>query len=152
MKQRFKLIPAVYLVLKQDNSLLLLRRYNTGYQDGNYSLIAGHLDGDESLTCALAREAQEEAGIMVVPGDLTLVHLMHLRSEIPDSTDDERLTFYFMTERFTGVLCNAEPHKCDDFGWFRCDQLPHNIIPHVRQALDHIAHRIPYSEFGWEKP
>lgn len=36
-KDRFKLIPAVYLLLRQDNEVLLLRRANTGYQDGKYS-------------------------------------------------------------------------------------------------------------------
>ncbi len=149
MKQRFKLIPAVYLVLKRDNSILLLRRHNTGYRDGNYSLIAGHLDGDESLTAALAREAREEAGILINPEDLTFVHLMHLRSEIPNSTDDERMTIYFTTDRYEGTLCNAEPHKCDDLRWFAHSELPSNIIPHVRYALEKIERGIAYSEFGW---
>lgn len=58
--KRFKLIPSVYLILRQDDKVLLSRRANTGYQDGNYSLIAGHLDEDEIGTVAMTREAREE--------------------------------------------------------------------------------------------
>lgn len=34
--ERFKMRVAVHLILEQDNKYLLLRRYNTGYEDGNY--------------------------------------------------------------------------------------------------------------------
>lgn len=150
MKKYFKFIPAVYLVLIKNRSILLLRRYNTGYRDGDYSLIAGHLDGGESLASAMVREAQEEAGIIIDPRDLKLVHLMHLCSEIPNSTDDERVTIYFATEKYIGHLHNAEPHKCDELAWFELDALPTNIIPHVRYAIENISAGIPYSEFGWD--
>ncbi|MFH0856765.1 MAG: NUDIX hydrolase, partial [bacterium] len=47
-KERFKVIPAVYLFLEEDGKILLLRRFNTGYEDGNYAFVSGHLDGGES--------------------------------------------------------------------------------------------------------
>ena len=40
MTEPFKLISTVYLLLRRDDELLLLRRANTGYQDGRYSLVA----------------------------------------------------------------------------------------------------------------
>lgn len=76
-KVRFKLIPAVYLFLRKDNKVLLLKRANTGYQDGKYSVPAGHLDGDEVATKAMVREAQEEVGVVVDPKDMKLVHVCH---------------------------------------------------------------------------
>jgi hypothetical protein len=39
-KTRHTNIPASYLILMKDNNVLLLRRFNTGYEDGNYSMIA----------------------------------------------------------------------------------------------------------------
>jgi len=50
-------IPASYLVLINDEEkVLLLRRYNTGFKDGMYSLVAGHVDEGENFTQALIRE------------------------------------------------------------------------------------------------
>ena len=56
--KRFTLLSAVHLVLIKDDKILLLRRKNTGYEDGKYSLVAGHLDGKESVTTAMIREAR----------------------------------------------------------------------------------------------
>jgi 8-oxo-dGTP diphosphatase len=56
---RFTLPCTVPLLLVRDNKILLLRRYNTGWQDGNYGVPAGHIDGGESLTDAIIRDAIE---------------------------------------------------------------------------------------------
>ena len=40
---RFSLPSAVHLFLLRGDEVLLLRRYNTGYEDGKYSVVAGHL-------------------------------------------------------------------------------------------------------------
>ena len=64
---RFKLIAAVYVFFVRDGKILMLRRANTGYVDGDYSLVAGHADGNEALTAATAREAKEEAGVTIAP-------------------------------------------------------------------------------------
>jgi len=77
MTEPFKLISSVYLLLRRDDELLLLRRANTGYHDGRYSLVAGHLNGDERATDAIAREAREEAGIEVQASSLRFVHTCH---------------------------------------------------------------------------
>ena len=68
---------ACYLILLKANQTLLSRRYNTGYEDGNYSLVAGHVEADETVLEALVREAEEEAGIRVEPEDLEFVSVLH---------------------------------------------------------------------------
>lgn len=47
MKNKVNL--SVHLLLLNKDNILMLRRYNTGYEDGNYSLIAGHLEKNETV-------------------------------------------------------------------------------------------------------
>ena len=125
---RFRIVPEVYLVLVRDGRALMLRRFNTGYEDGRYSLVAGHVEGGEALAAAMAREAREEAGLILRPEDLTLVHTMHRRAE------EERLGFFFRPERWAGEPVNREPHKCDDLSWFPVGDWPQTTIPYPRGA------------------
>lgn len=140
---RFKIIPEVHLILRQGTSLLMLRRYQTGYMDGYYSLVAGHVDGFETFRSAMAREAQEEAGVLVALDDLELVHTMHRFA------DQERLSLFFEAAQWQGEPVNSEPEKCDAMGWFASDDLPGNTVPYVRTAIGHVVAGQTYSEFGW---
>ena len=143
-KEKFKCYAAAYLVLVKGGQVLLLRRYQTGYADGMYSLIAGHLDGGETAKQCIIREAAEEAGIAVREEDLEVVHVMHRRSPPREYFD-----MYLRAEKWTGEIANKEPHKCDDLSWHALDDLPASLLPDVKSALEHIQKQIPYSEFGW---
>lgn len=143
MTERFTIIPAVYLVLIKDGKILLLRRKNTGFEDGNYSMVSGHLEGNETIRHAMIREAREEAGITIQPQDLALVHIMHRQ------TQPERSDFFLTTSTWDGEITNKEPEKCDDLSWFSLTQLPENTIPYIRQAIEHIQAGQVYSEHGW---
>lgn len=142
---RFKLITAVYLVLRKDNKVLLLRRANTGYQDGKYGLVAGHLEGDELGTIAMAREAKEEAGIVVDPNKLNFVHVGHRLGR--GQLGQERIDLFYELKEWQGQIKNAEPKKCDDLSWFDINKLPENMIPYVRRVLIDISNGISYSEY-----
>ena len=72
---------AVHLLLVEGGRILLLRRFNTGYEDGNYSLLAGHIGGGEELKAAMIREAREEAGIEISASDLSVVGVMHVMTD-----------------------------------------------------------------------
>ncbi len=141
--RRFKLLGAVHLFLLREGQVLLLRRAHTGYEDGNYSVPAGHLDGGEEVTAATVREAYEEAGVRIDPADLTMVGVMHRKS------NDERVDFFLTATRWTGAITNAEPHKCDELAWFDLDRLPGNVIPYVRRALDNMRGGAWFDSFGW---
>jgi len=141
-------IPASYLALIRDNKILLLRRFNTGYEDGNYSLITGHVDPGESFTQCMLREAVEEAGVILTATNLQVAHIMHRNT--PGIKNNERIDTFFVAKQWTGNVINQEPHKCDDLSWFDLDNLPENIIPYIKQAINCIRNKIFYSEHGWQ--
>jgi 8-oxo-dGTP pyrophosphatase MutT (NUDIX family) len=146
-KTRFKLLGAVHLFLVRDNQILLLRRYNTGYEDGNYSVIAGHLDGNEEVKAAMIREAREEAGIEIAPEDMDVVGVMHRKSR---KASNERIDFFLKASTWQGSITNIEPHKCDELAWFALDALPENTIPYVRRAITNYQQGDWFDSFGWE--
>jgi 8-oxo-dGTP pyrophosphatase MutT (NUDIX family) len=61
-RDRFKLSVAVFLFLIKNDSILLLKRENTGWMDGFFSVPAGSLDGSETLAAAAIRETSDEVG------------------------------------------------------------------------------------------
>lgn len=143
-KDKFMPYAAAYLVLIKEGQVLLLRRFNTGYQDGNYSIVAGHLDGGETTKQCIIREASEEAGIKLSPEDLEVVHVMHRLS-----SDREYFDIYLRAQKWTGNVTNMEPDKCDELKWYRMDSLPDNMLPEVKLALESISKNVHYGEFGW---
>jgi ADP-ribose pyrophosphatase YjhB (NUDIX family) len=142
--ERFRAVVAVHLVLLRGEEVLLLRRANTGYEDGNYSVIAGHLDGNETATQAMVREALEEVGIIVAPVDLRFVHVMH-RKEAAEA--DERIDLFFAATRWQGEPEIREPSKCSELRWSPLGALPTNMVPYVRAALEHVRNHRVYAEF-----
>lgn len=140
---RFTAPVAVHLFLLQDERILLLRRFNTGYEDGNYSVIAGHLDGREEVLAAMSREAREESGIDLVNAEVAGV--MHRRAG-----DGERIDFFVVCHEWTGAVVNREPEKCDELRWVPIDALPPNTIPYVAAAIG--AWRVGewFTSFGWD--
>ncbi|MCX6815823.1 MAG: NUDIX domain-containing protein [Candidatus Aenigmarchaeota archaeon] len=143
MKERFKLVPTSHLILIKDGKILLSRRFNTGWQDGNYSVVAGHLDGNETFLQAMIREAKEEAGIDIEEKDLEVVHVMHRK------TDHERIDFFIQAGKWKSEPKIMEPNKCDNMRWFPIEKLPENTIPYIRQAIEKINNKVFYSEHGW---
>jgi 8-oxo-dGTP diphosphatase len=142
--ERFRAIVAVHLFLLRGDAILLLRRSNTGYEDGNYSVIAGHLDGGEEVIAAAVREAYEEARIRIAPEDVTVVGVMHRRS------DTERIDFFVAATRWRGEITNGEPEKCDELAWFPFDHLPANVIPYIRRAIQNARAGRWFDSFGWD--
>ncbi len=140
---RFKMIASGYLLLIRSGNILLSRRFQTGYEDGKYSLPAGHIENNETLTHGTCREISEEIGIKLTPRDLKLVHVMH-RKQL-----DIRMDFFFTTDKKGLKPENIEPDKSDDVAWFSLNKLPANTIPYIRIAIENYRRKIFYSEFGW---
>jgi 8-oxo-dGTP diphosphatase len=141
---RTKFPVTVHLFFFRENQVLLLRRFNTGFEDGNYSVPAGHMDGGETVRMAAVREALEEIGVKIDLKDIVFANVMHRKS------DDERIDFFLHIKAWEGEPSNAEPDKCDELRWCALDALPENIIPYVRQAFQNFRDGVVFEEFGWE--
>src|SRR5512144_2107248 len=141
---RAKFPVTVHLLFFRGDQILLLRRFNTGYADGQYSVPAGHLDGGETVMAAAVREAQEETGLRLDTMDLIFSSVMH-RME-----DEERVDFFVQVHQWQGEPLNTEPDKCDELRWVSLDELPDNTIPYVRKAIQNHRLGIVFQEFSWK--
>lgn len=148
MSKKYTFVSAVHLFLIDDTGkILLARRFNTGYEDGNYSVVAGHVEENETIRQAARREAMEEAGIDIALEDLQFIHVMHRRRE--KSHQPDRIDFFMLVENWKGDPTIMENDKCDDLAWFAPDDLPENTIPYIRQAITAFWQQKGFSEFGW---
>lgn len=144
--QRFTLRCAVYLMPLRGDKILLARRFNTGWMDGKYSLIAGHINGNESITDAVIREAFEEAKIKIDKKDLEKATVLHRKSG-----DLEYIDFFFVIKKWDGEPTIGEPDKCDALDWYEINSLPESTLPYIKQALGNFQKKIPFAESGWDQ-
>jgi 8-oxo-dGTP pyrophosphatase MutT (NUDIX family) len=120
-----------------------MRRANTGWMDGKYSLIAGHIDGNETVFEAMIREAKEETGIVVDKKDLKPATVIHRMSEV------EYIDFFFVADKWIGEPEIKEKNKCDQVGWFNLNNLPDNLLPFIKEAMENYKNKIAFFESGW---
>ena len=132
-----------HIFLLRGDLVLLLRRSNTGLEDGQLSVVAGHVEPGESVTAAAIREAREEVGIDLAAADLRVVGVMHRRSS------EERIDFFLACDLDAREPHNAEPTKCSELLWSPVADLPSDTIPYVRAALSNFREGRWFEEFGW---
>ena len=121
---------SVNLIVKDGNKICLMRRYNTGWNDGNYALMGGHVEDGENPIDAVVREAKEELGIIV---DKNNVKYLLTMSVYPD-----HIYLYFNCDKYSGTISNNEPTQCDDIRFFDINNLPENLIEADKKALQSI--------------
>lgn len=134
----------LHLILRDvQGQVLLGQRQNTGWADGLFGLPSGHLEDGEPATTGVAREAEEETGVLVKTGNLRLVHVMHHR------TDSGRMALFFEASDWAGEIINTEPDKCAGWEFHDPATLDGKIVPYLAVALAHIGEGRLYSEGGW---
>lgn len=139
MRERFTAIPAAYLILERKDQILLMRRANTGYQDGNYGLPSGHLEKGETPKKAAVREGFEEAGVTLKPELLRLSTMVY--NTVGNVGGEHYMAYFFSADIGDQEPLNKEPDKCDEMGWYPKDQLPDNLTPDLKRALENIEKR-----------
>ena len=133
---------AVYGILRKDNKILLMRRFNTGYKDGFLTLPAGHIEKDELPKETMLRELEEETGLICDLESIIGVYAMHRIS----SSGRTYVDYYFEILKYNGNPEIKEPEKCDQMDWYDIEDIPENTLPHIKTALNHIKNKASISE------
>ncbi|TVO59543.1 NUDIX hydrolase [Denitromonas ohlonensis] len=136
----------VHVILPQAGAVLLMRRANTGFFDGLFSLPGGHVEAGESIRMAAIREMAEELDVCLTVADLDLVGVVHRLS------DTNRIDFFLRARRWQGEPRRAEPDKCDALGWYSPAALPANTVAYIREALGYTRAEPWVMELGWLAP
>ncbi len=135
MKERFKSVVCADLMITKEidkeKYILLMRRQNTGSDDGYFELPGGHLEKGEDLFDAMIREAEEELCIKLKRKDLKMIHLLH-------HYNGERLNFIFETngEKLKPEI--GEPKKCSELRWVKINKLPKETTSKVKLIIKNI--------------
>ena len=137
---------AVNVMFVRDGKVLLMRRANTGWNDGMYALMGGHVEDGENVFDAAIRESQEELGLAVKHEDLKPLFSMQV---YPD-----HIYYYFGCDEFEGEPTNAELDQCDDVQFFDVNELSNNIIDADKKAIEAVfgksqKEQTAFSVFGW---
>ena len=100
MKEERNAIPmTALLMLRKENEVLLLRRFNTGYEDGKYCFPGGHVEKGEQIHKAMIREAREEIGIDIEDKNLNLIHIFNRKVK-----DNAYVDFIFECKEWQGEV------------------------------------------------
>ena len=132
--------------LTKGNAVLLVRRRNQTFGKGLYSMVGGKLEENETLRQAIKREVFEETALDIPESSFELAHVFHRKG-----TETELISLVFKADISNFSPHNNEPEKHDDMAFFEINNLPENIIPAHKQAIECIAKNITYSEHGWQK-
>ncbi len=143
---KFKACVAVYGVLERDGEILMLRRKGSGYRDGQLSLPAGHLDGDDDAVSGLIRELNEELCLTVRRQDVALAKVLHRRRE--SAQDEEYVDLIFRVSAWQGEPQIGEPDKCGELVWVNPTALPADVVDYIRQALNTTTN---FAALGWQQ-
>jgi 8-oxo-dGTP diphosphatase len=139
---RFQVVPSAYLILRRtvegEDQVLLMLRQGTGYMDGHWATVAGHVEAGESCAAAAVREAREEVGVDVNVCDLRPLCGMHRTGG--DGMDiNERADFFFETRAWRGAPRLLERDRAAALAWFGLGSLPSPVVPHEHTVLAKLA-------------
>ena len=116
------------VIIKDGNKILLGKRKNA-HGEGYWSFPGGHLEFGETIEQCAARELAEETGLILMDPIICATTNDLFQKE------DKHYVTLFVQGSYKGVLENCEPHKCEGWKWFSCDELPDKLFLPIQNLL-----------------
>ncbi|MGX1851117.1 NUDIX domain-containing protein [Streptomyces sp. NPDC055299] len=131
----------LYLENADGEVLLGLRHPDSAYAGSTWHFLAGHCEQESALSC-LVREAEQEAGLLIEPGDVELAHVVHL---VDSPGGRPLMQVVFRAREWSGTPAVRDT----GWGWWHPAELPAPIVPYTRAAIEGIRAGRLYTEMGW---
>ncbi len=117
------------------NYLMNKRGKNCRDEHGNWDFGGGGLELDESVEECLQKEIKEEFGVAPIQYSFLGYHDVFRNF---NGVDTHWLALEFLVLVDRNKVVNGEPHKFDEIGWFRLDNLPsplHSAVPTILEKF-----------------
>ena len=129
---------ACYMLVFVDGKILLMKRQNSGCDDGMYSLPSGHIEEGEDPLEGAVRETLEEIGILVTDLEFLSVIYRTNKSIGQKCSKKDFVDFFFVCKSFNGTPRIMEPEKCSEIIFSDVYDLPENTVPQAKVAIENI--------------
>lgn len=123
---------------KNEKQVLLGKRLNS-YKAGMLGLPGGRIELEEPLEDCGKRELLEETSLK----GKSLQYVGVIR-ELQKGYNF--IHFVFTCSQYDGFPTNVEPEKCEGWNWHPLDNLPDNILPGHKAALDIYNYKKPIKD------
>ena len=131
--ERYKMPVTVQVMLfNKNNEVLLLKRHSTGFNDGLYGFVGGHVEKNEQIVDAAIREVKEEIGVDINRENLYFKSVLNRKI----SKNIAYVDFVFMTKKWKGSINNMEPEKCSELVWADLNNLPSQIMDFEKYLIE----------------
>jgi 8-oxo-dGTP diphosphatase len=122
-------------VVVRHNGKVLLGKRRGSHGEGTWALPGGHLEFKEEIEACVRREMQEETNLVVT--DIRFGTLTNDIFEQKDGEHEDRhyVTIFMVCDYAGGELTTMEPDKCEEWRWFRWDELPRPIFLPLENLL-----------------
>ena len=141
MNERFKLWGCVLALIIRDNKILMILRKNKP-DAGNFNLVGGRMEENETVAMAITREIKEEIGLDVTKADIDVVGSIH--RVCPSGWNS--IEYVVTVKNLQGEPVNNEPYVCERLEWLPLDNLPENITPYARCVVENFIKGVTFSE------